>query len=164
MCLCAVVLFGRMYQAITAQHVVCPQYTTQAACQAMPASARMHCSWDSLNSRCMADPDASLLMPLSCPGSKARSYMNCGRRGHINACRTDTECVLGKQNRCFPAWLVSEARAKNTTEQAVAEATALAILKGGLLSHAYATQHLLVAIALHAWARRLLSCCCVTFA
>jgi hypothetical protein len=38
--------------------------------------------------------------------------------------------VLGKQNRCFPAWLVSEARAKNITEQEVAEATALAILKG----------------------------------
>ncbi len=123
----------RVYQQITAQHVICQQYTTQAICQSTPATAQVHCSWDNLNSRCLADPYASLLMPLSCPGSKARSYMNCGRRGHINACRTDTECVLGKQNRCFPAWLVSEARAKNTTEQTVAEATALAILKGRLL-------------------------------
>jgi hypothetical protein len=56
--------------------------------------------------------------------------MTCGRKGQVNACRTDTQCVLGKAARCFPAWLVSEARAKNTTEQDIAEATALAILKG----------------------------------
>lgn len=120
----------RLYQAINAQHVVCQQYTTQAACQSTPTSVQLQCAWDSLNSRCMADPYASLLMPLSCMGSKARSFMTCGRKGHMNACRTDTDCVLGKQARCFPAWLVSEARAKNTTEQDVAEAMALAILKG----------------------------------
>jgi hypothetical protein len=96
----------------------------------MPASANLYCTWDTVNSRCLADPYASLLMPLTCAGSKARSFMTCGRKGVINACRTDTQCVLGKQARCFPAWLVSEARAQNITEQAVAEATALAILKG----------------------------------
>lgn len=71
--------------------------------------------------------------------------MTCGRKGAINACRTETECVLGKQARCFPAWLVSEARAQNTTEQAVAEATALAILKGAHAAAAWpfcAAQHL----------------------
>jgi len=88
-----------------------------------------------MNSVCMADPYASLVMPLSCGASKARSFIQCGRKGMINTCRTDTECVLGKQARCFPAWLVSEARAKNTTEQDVAEATALAILKGKPCTH-----------------------------
>lgn len=120
----------RLYQQITAQQVVCQQYNTQAACQSTPPSAQLQCAWDQLNSRCMADPYASLLMPLSCAGSKARSFMTCGRKGAINACRTDSDCVLGKQARCFPAWLVSEARAKNTTEQDIAEATAVALLKG----------------------------------
>lgn len=131
---------NRLYQSITSQHVVCSQLKTQAACQSTPSSAPVYCSWDAMNSVCTADPYASLVLPLSCEASKARSYIQCGRKGMINACRTDTECVLGKQARCFPAWLVSEARAKNTTEQEIAEATALAILKGKSCAHGLPAQ------------------------
>jgi hypothetical protein len=78
----------------------------------------------------MVDPYASLVMPLTCAGSKAHSFITCGRKGARGACRAGQGCVLGKQARCFPAWLVSEARARNATEQDVAEATALSILEG----------------------------------
>lgn len=128
----------RLYQSVLAQHVVCREFATQAACHGTPPSAQVYCGWDGLNSRCLADPYASLLMPLLCEGSKARSFLTCGRKGLVNGCRSDTECVLGKQARCFPAWLVSEARAANKTEQHIAEATALGILKGlcsGLTKH-----------------------------
>lgn len=144
----------RVYQTIAAQHVLCRQLPTQAECQGTPASAELYCAWDAMNSRCLADPYASLVLPMTCSSSKARSFMNCGRRGMVNGCRTDPECVLGKQARCFPAWLVSEARAANVTEQAIAEATALSILKGVYLLQCWLD--CLVAISLNCSAQQLL--------
>jgi hypothetical protein len=119
----------RAYQAIQAQHVLCRHHGTQASCQAV-TSAALHCSWDSLNARCVPDQYASLLLPLSCPGSKLHTMMTCGRAGLINACSADPACTLGAQSRCYPRWLVNEARDTRQDEQAVAEHAAVAILQG----------------------------------
>lgn len=121
---------SRAYQAILAQHVLCKLHDSQASCQAATPAA-MWCSWDSYNGRCVPDPYASLMLPLSCPGSKLHTMMRCGRAGVMGGCASDAaECATGTQGRCYPRWLVDQAKQGGKDEQSLAEAAAVAILEG----------------------------------
>lgn len=115
-----------------AQRILCAQKTSQAACTGEQADDGLYCTWNAGAHRCQAEKHTALLLPLTCPGSRAHTFMRCQRHTNSAACRADPACGTADDGwTCYPRWLLDVAAAKpNTTAQAVAEQTALLLLKG----------------------------------
>jgi hypothetical protein len=118
----------RLYRQYMAQHVLCPAYTSQKAC--INDTGPVTCAWNPRRQRCEADKYASFLMPMTCPGSAARAYLNCMRKPSEAACKADVACTVEHAHACLPRTMVAQAKASNSSVQAMAEQLALGVLKG----------------------------------
>lgn len=110
-----------------AQHVLCPNITTQKACVSDPV---LQCAWNPRKQQCEADKYASFLLPLSCPGSPARMYLNCMRKPSEAACTADATCYAAHHSACLPRSMLAQARSANVSVQSLAEQVAIGLLRG----------------------------------
>lgn len=111
-----------------ANFVLCPAYTSQGTC--INGTGPVMCAWNPPRQRCEADKYASFLMPMVCPGSAAHTYLNCMRKPSEAACKADDACTAEHAHACLPRTMVAQAKASNSSVQAMAERLALGVLKG----------------------------------
>ncbi|WIA11782.1 hypothetical protein OEZ85_011875 [Tetradesmus obliquus] len=118
----------RLYRQYMANFVLCPAYTSQGTC--INGTGPVMCAWNPRRQRCEADKYASFLMPMVCPGSAAHTYLNCMRKPSEAACKADDACTAEHAHACLPRTMVAQAKAINSSVQAMAERLALGVLKG----------------------------------
>lgn len=118
---------NRLYQALMAQHVLCPQQKSEQQCHTETSA---YCAWNYQKQRCDTDSYASYLLTLSCPGSKARAYLQCMRKANAAECKADKACTAEHAGSCYPRSMVAAAQMAKVSMQAAAEETAFAIVTG----------------------------------
>lgn len=117
----------RLYQAVMAHHVLCPQRKTQQQCN---TDELIYCIWNQQRESCEADRYASYLLPLACPGSMAHAYLDCMRKANADACKADSTCTAAYNGTCYPRSMVAGAHRSQVPVQSAAEEMALAIVTG----------------------------------
>lgn len=127
-CACPYAALCRLYRQYMASFVLCPAYTSQGTC--INGTGPVMCAWNPRRQRCEADKYASFLMPMVCPGSAAHTYLNCMRKPSEAACKADDACTAEHAHACLPRTMVAQAKASNSSVQAMAERLALGVLKG----------------------------------